>query len=142
GVGKTTLGRGLTDYFISKGIVARYISFPGHEPGTLGRFVDEIHHHPEKFGIDELEPTTCQLLHVAAHIDALQRTIWPALSAGEVVVMDRFWWSTLVYGRVGGADQESLSAMIDLEKHHWTGIVPAILFLLDRKEGVRPEQSP
>src|ERR1700722_2011213 len=119
GVGKTTLGRRLTDYLTSKGIASRYTSFPGHEPGTLGRLVYEIHHHPAQFGIDKLEPTTCQLLHVASHIDALRRTIRPALLAGEVVVMDRFWWSTLVYGRTGGADPESLSAMIGLEKHHW-----------------------
>jgi thymidylate kinase len=141
GVGKTTLGRRLTDYLTSKGVASRYISFPGHEPGTLGRLVYEIHHHPAQFGIDKLEPTTCQLLHVASHIDALHRTIRPALLAGEVVVMDRFWWSTLVYGRSGGANEESLSAMIDLEKRHWAGIVPAILFLLDRKEGVKPEHS-
>lgn len=142
GVGKTTLGLRLTTFLTSQGIAARYISFPGREPGTLGRIVYEIHHDPQQFGIDELEPTACQLLHVASHIEALHRTIRPALLAGEVVVMDRFWWSTLVYGRSGGADEESLSAMIDLEKQHWAGIAPAILFLLDRKDGVRPEHSP
>jgi thymidylate kinase len=142
GVGKTTLGRRLTDYLRSKGIVARYISFPGQEPGTLGRLVYKMHHRPAEFGIDKLEPTTCQLLHVASHIDALHRTIRPALLGGEVVVMDRFWWSTLVYGRSEGADEESLSAMIELEKRHWAEIVPAILFLLDRKEGVQREHSP
>jgi thymidylate kinase len=142
GIGKTTLGLRLTDYLTSKGIAARYIAFPGHEPGTLGRFVYEIHHHPEQFGIDELEPTTCQLLHVASHIDALQRTIRPALLAGDVLVMDRFWWSTLVYGHTGGADQESLSDMIKIERHHWAGIVPAIVFLLDRRKAARPEQTP
>ena len=32
--------------------------------------------------------------------------------------MDRFWWSTVAYGKVAGVDRESLELMVALESHH------------------------
>lgn len=142
GVGKTTLSKRAADWLTSQGVTSRYISFPGQEQGSLGKLVYDVHHAPERFGVADLEPTARQLLHVAAHIDALHRAIGPALAAGEYVVMDRYWWSTVVYGRVGSVDEKSIKLMIELEKVHWAEFRPAVVFLLDRAVAARPEQSP
>ena len=142
GVGKTTLSKRVTDWLAAQGIESRYISFPGQEPGGLGTLVYEVHHFPERFGVEDLDPTARQLLHVAAHIDALHRTIGPALAAGESIVMDRYWWSTVVYGRTNAVDEQSIKFMIELERVHWADFRPTVVFLVDRVVPVRPEQSP
>ena len=142
GVGKTTLSKRAAEWLADCGVRNRYISFPGQEQGSIGKLVYDLHHFPERFGVEGLEPTARQLLHVAAHIDALRRSIGPALAEGESIVMDRYWWSTVVYGRTTGVDEQSLNLMMELEKVHWADFRPTVLFLLDRVVPARPEQSP
>ena len=141
GTGKTTLSHSLVEWLTSQGQRARYVSSPGRIDGTLGELVYRIHHQPERFGVRDLFPTAKQLLHVAAHIDALYSSIIPALKSGETIVMDRFWWSTMAYGKVAGVDQESLRLMIALESHHWSHFRPTAMFLLDRPVPARNENS-
>jgi len=108
------------------------IAFPGREAGTLGNHVYQIHHAPERFGIKKMSPLSLQLLHVAAHIDAIENLIRPSLSRGELILLDRYWWSTWVYGLVGGAKEEFLQSIIHLERQVWGEIKPAAVFLLRR----------
>lgn len=49
------------------------------------------------------------------------------------MVLDRFWWSTLVYGTVGGAGTDALLAMIEVEQKAWRGVQPSMAFLVDRE---------
>lgn len=142
GTGKTTLSLRLVDWFASRGRQARHVSFPGQSKGTLGELVYNLHHYPERFGLGRVNPIARQLLHVAAHIDALHNTIIPALECGEIVVMDRFWWSTVVYGQAEGIDSDSLRLMTDLELCHWSHHRPTAIFLLERAIPVRIEHSP
>jgi len=132
GSGKTTLSRTFVEYLKGKDIACDLFAFPGMESGTLGKHVYELHHNPESFGIREINPTSTQLLHVAAHIDALETSILPAIKSGRWVVLDRFWWSTLAYGRLAGADERSLEAMIEIERQHWGAVRPAAVFLVLR----------
>jgi len=76
-----------------------------------------------------------------AHIDAVESTILPILNRGEHVVLDRYWWSTWVYGIVGGASPRSLRAMIDLELLHWGKVRPDLLFLVRRKTPLREQYT-
>jgi hypothetical protein len=101
--------------------------------------VYNLHHYPERFGLHGIDPTAGQLLHVAAHIDALHKTIIPALECGEIVVMDRFWWSTVAYGKTAGIDSDSLRLMIELELRHWAHHRPTAVFLLGRSIPARTE---
>lgn len=141
GVGKTTLAHALVEYFTASSVRADYYSFPGKEEGTLGHFVYDLHH---RVGAKHLvvDPTSLQLMHIAAHIDAIERQIRPALESGVTVVLDRFWWSTWIYGQSSGANASSLSAMIDLERAHWQEILPSAIFVVERASPFDEAQTP
>ena len=79
-----------------------------------------------------------QLLHIASHIDAIESVILPELRAGNSIVLDRFWWSTIVYGSVYGANVDSLKKLIEIEKIHWEEFLPACIFYLKRQNPLKP----
>jgi thymidylate kinase len=139
GVGKTRLAEALVDHLETLDIPSRYMAFPGKQAGTLGHLIYEVHHHTDRFGIMSLNATSRQLLHVAAQVDQIEGLILPAVRSGQIVVLDRFWWSVWVYGILDGADPESLNKMIDLERHHWSNVVPAAAFLVERAAPLRRE---
>jgi thymidylate kinase len=130
GAGKSTLAQGLADYFRSCGKACDEYCFPGSEKGTLGRHIYYLHHNFKALGIESINSASLQVLHVAAHIDGIERCIIPAINAGRDVILDRFWWSTWVYGMVSGVPRRSLKAMIKLECAHWGKTLPAALFLV------------
>jgi len=92
-----------------------------------------LHHQSEDFGVASIDPTSLQVLHVAAHIDALNRTLLPALAVGQTVILDRYWWSTLVYGMVNDVSDQALGLMVELESVAWRGKTPDVLFLVHRE---------
>ena len=61
--------------------------------GSVGKLVRQV---LEKKVI--LPSDALQLLFVADRSDHLKQTIKPALSAGKVVISDRYLWSTIAYG--------------------------------------------
>lgn len=137
-VGKSTLVEQLTIRLRQEGVTCEHLAFPGKEPCTLGHLVYDLHH--DKLGLDhkDVNPTSLQVLHIAAHIDAIEGRILPALQAGTWIVLDRYWWSTWVYGVAKKVPEESLKAMIGLEQLHWGQTMPDVLFLVER-ETVMPE---
>lgn len=141
GVGKSTLAIELAAQLRRSGHVVKLLASPGRTPGSLGRLVWEFHHDPEKFGVEKVHPTSLQLLHVAAHVDMIEEAIRPAIQRGECVVLDRFWWSTLVYGTEDGVLPAVLQNMVELEQHHWEDLRPTQVFLVSRDEPLRREHS-
>ena len=139
GAGKSTLAEWLSSHLRESGIRCILLSFPGKEKGTLGKHVYELHHDLARFAIDTVAPASLQLLHVAAHIDAIENRIKPLLSDGTTVVLDRFWWSTFVYGLIGGASRSVLDRMVAIERAVWDPVQPDQLFLVTRSEPLRPE---
>jgi thymidylate kinase len=139
GVGKSELAARFFKFMQQFGHSTELMSFPGKRPGTLGNLVYRLHHKPEEFGVASISPASMQVLHIAAHVDAIERQIIPALTAGTHVILDRYWWSTLVYGLAGGADKNTLEQMISVEKLAWKGIRPLIVFLIDRSGPLRAE---
>ena len=135
GVGKSTLAEQLTARLREAGVPCERLAFPGRQPGSLGRLIYNLHHDAPGLGLGDVSPTSLQVLHVAAHVDAIERDILPALSAGTWVVLDRFWWSTWVYGAALGVSERSLKAMIRLEQLHWGQTKPDMLFLVERQSG-------
>jgi thymidylate kinase len=139
GVGKSTLAAWFVDRLVGAGEPAELKSFPGNDPGSLGRLVYDIHHRSLDFGIERMTDASKQILHIAAHIDAIECSIKPAIQAGRTIVLDRFWWSTFVYGAVGGVPRRILELMIEVEKEAWQPLLPDIAFLIRRNAPLRPE---
>lgn len=139
GVGKTELSARFTAILKERGIAAKHLSFPGKDEGTIGRVVYDLHHAPQSFGVTKVAPASLQLMHIAAHVDAIESTILPALRAGTSVVLDRFWWSTKVYGLAAGGNRRMLDTMIDVELMAWGAVTPALVFLIQRNAPLRPE---
>ena len=131
-VGKSTLSEALADRLRSMGLMCDHLSFPGKEEGTVGHLVYKVHHEPASFGLNAITDISLQALHIAAHLDEIERRILPALQRGHWVVLDRYWWSTWVYGRAASVEVPTLDALIQAERLHWRDIRPDALFLIDR----------
>ena len=140
GVGKTSLSKEFSAYLNSIDKKCSYFSFPGNCTGTLGKHIYEIHHELSDVGIATINPTSLQLLHVASHIDAIESVFLPELRAGNSIVLDRFWWSTIVYGSVYGANADSLHKLIEIEKRHWAEFQPKCVFYLRRQSTLKPSK--
>ena len=141
GVGKTELSKQFTALLKSKGIRAQRLSFPGNEDATLGKLVYDLHHDSQSHGVARINPSSMQLMHIAAHLDAIESTILPALRAGISVILDRFWWSTKVYGLASGINNNVLSRMIQIEIAAWEEFLPTTIFLIRRKNPLRRESK-
>lgn len=137
--GKTTVSKLLAEEIYRHGKKCLWLAFPGSEPGTLGAEIYALHHDSR---FENVPPLSMQLLHVAAHIEALSRRILPALNEGTWVVLDRFWWSTWVYGLAAEADRQSLSTAIEIERKCWGAHQPTAAFLLNRDLPHRKIQPP
>ncbi|MCM1295339.1 MAG: hypothetical protein NC311_07330 [Muribaculaceae bacterium] len=115
-VGKSTISNLVFQRLKGMGVECVLYQYPGNADGTLGKIVYDIHHQR----INELEypldPLSIQMLHVAAHIDLLNKKIIYDIDNGKYVLLDRYWWSTLAYGISDGIKKEKLSKLIDIEK--------------------------
>lgn len=140
--GKTTLCEDLHGFLIERDLPVRAFSFPGNTLGTLGELVNRIHHkHKDEFGVPHMNPCSKQILHIAAHIDLIEAKIKPLLEDGVWILLDRFWWSTYVYGLESGVSEKSLELMIQLEKEAWGEHKPDHLFLIDTEEPMRSDEN-
>ncbi len=107
-------------------------AFPGSASGSLGRHVYALHHSPTEFGVDHLRPDSLQLMHVAAHLDAINGWIAAAIQSKKVILLDRFWWSTYVYGLVAGLPETTIDRIVGIELPFWRANPPDGVFLLSR----------
>jgi len=141
GIGKSHLATLLTSHLAVVGLSVVQFSFPGRREGSLGNLIYSIHHSAKSLGVTEITPIALQVLHIAAHLDEIISTILPALESGLWVVLDRFWWSTWVYGVAAGADRRCLDLLIEAEKLAWSGVQPAAIFVVERDRAIREEHS-
>lgn len=141
GVGKTTLIQNTSDFLSESNIPFLSLSFPGKTPGTLGNLIDRVHHSPSELDVKQITPLAVQALHIAAHLDAIETRIKPALNEGIAVLLDRTWWSTLVYGKVTKVNESVLMKLIEAEELCWGEITPAKVFLVQRASAFRAEHN-
>ena len=139
GVGKSELAERLAQVLSASSVDCELLAFPGREPGTLGSLVYSLHHAPDRLGVQGLSATALQAMHIAAHIDAIEARILPAIKAGKSIILDRYWWSTKVYGLVGGANAEVIEQLIRAEMLSWGAVKPSVLFLIRRMQPLRDE---
>jgi thymidylate kinase len=141
GIGKSHLSKELAIHLKDLGVSVLLVSFPGRREGSLGDLVYRVHHDPKSFGVREMVPLALQALHIAAHLDEITSIILPALRAGTWVVLDRFWWSTWVYGVNAGAKRETLELLITAELATWNNVRPAIVLVVERERAIHEEQT-
>lgn len=82
-----------------------------------------------------------QALHIAAHLDAIESKLRPRVLSGECLILDRYWWSTWVYGMAGGVSEDVLDPLIEAEVAMWGPAQPDIIFLVRRSAPTNREMS-
>lgn len=134
GVGKTTTIAEVEKRLSAAGRTCVCLSFPGNETRTLGAHIYKLHHQPAHYDVAELSSLSLQILHIAAHVDSIERRILPLIRQGTTVLLDRYWWSTWAYGIANGVPLSQLESIIRVEKLVWGGVTPTNLFLLSRSK--------
>lgn len=92
GSGKSTVAKLLVEYLKDKGVPAIYTREPGGSI-TAERIRKIILEDSE----DVMDGLTEAYLFVASRNEHLKKTVLPALEEGTVVVMDRYFYSSLAY---------------------------------------------
>lgn len=126
GAGKSTQAALLADALCARGHAVLRTREPGGAPGAerlrsllLGGEID-------------WSSKAETMLHFAARMEHVEKTIRPALAAGMWVVCDRFYDSTLAYQGYGqGADRDFIQALTGL-----VGLVPDLTLVLDVPDAV------
>ena len=139
GVGKSTLANAVCEALRQRGQDSVVVSSPGRQHGSLGQLVYRLHHEPESYGIAAVSPLTNQILHLAAQADTIEREIIPALVAGKSIVLDRCWWSTIVYARAAGLDTSGVLALRTLASHVWRKVPVSAIVFVQRTTPLRNE---
>lgn len=124
GSGKTSHIPYLVEYLHEKG----YNVFSTREPGgtSIGEQIREVIHNLKNV---EMHPRTETLLYQAARAQIVEQVIKPRLKAGEIVISDRYYDSTIAYQGYG--HQQDLEQVRALVKYATGGLVPDLTVLLD-----------
>jgi thymidylate kinase len=136
GSGKTSLSTRVGSELRKAGRGATVAALPGRTPGSLGDLVYRIHHDPTSAGLHGLTPSALQALHIGAQLDAIETRLLPGLRSGESLILDRYWWSTWVYGRRQGVDAVLLDSLVATQASLWGGVTPDVIFLLHRSRSI------
>lgn len=123
GSGKSTQARLLADALRARGHDVVLTREPGGSPGA-----EEIRALVLQGDPDRWSAETELLLFTAARRDHLERTIEPALAAGQIVICDRFADSTRMYQGVSRGD---LRAAVDQLHALMIGREPDLTVLID-----------
>jgi dTMP kinase len=107
--GKSVQAQRLADWLRSGGRDVVSVHEPGSTP--VGERVRDIVLHAQEI---PLGPNAQALLYSTARAQLVRDVIRPALAAGKIVIVDRFYDSTLAYQGFGhGADLDQLRAVTD-----------------------------
>lgn len=124
GSGKTSHIPHLVSFLREQG----YTVFPTREPGgtSIGEQIREVIHDLKNA---EMHPRTETLLYQAARAQIVEEVIKPRLAAGEIVLSDRYFDSTIAYQGYGhGQPLEQVRQLV----HYATGgLTPDLTILLD-----------
>ena len=123
GAGKTTQAAILATYLKEQGRTVHLWREPGAT--AAGEAIRDILLDPDT----DLAPMAEMLLYQAARAHLVATRVKPALAAGEVVILDRFWYSTAAYQGHGlGLDLEAIRKVSEIAVG---GLEPEHVFLLD-----------
>jgi dTMP kinase len=102
--------------------------FPTREPGgtSIGEQIREVLHNLKNA---EMNPRTETLLYQAARAQFVEQILRPHLTAGELVLSDRYADSTIAYQGYG--HQQNLEQVRSLVQYATGGLMPDLTILLD-----------
>ena len=123
GSGKSTQARLLAEAFRQAGHAVRLTREPGGSEGA-----EQIRRLLVEGDPDRWSPETEILLFTAARRDHVEKTIRPAIAAGETVISDRFADSTRVYQ---GAVRSDLRPLVDTLHAQVIELEPDLTFIID-----------
>jgi dTMP kinase len=124
GSGKSTQLNLFCDWLRQQGKTVVQCRDPGSTP--LGEAIRDILLQRHDLAIDR---TAEMLLYMAARAQMVKQIIQPALSAGSVIVSDRYLLANVVYqGHAGGLD---VAMLWQIGQFITQGIEPDLTFLLD-----------
>ncbi|WP_137701511.1 dTMP kinase [Marimonas lutisalis] len=133
GSGKSTQARHLDGRLREEGYDTLLTREPGGSPGA-----EEIRALVLEGDPDRWSAETEILLFTAARRDHLERTIWPALEAGKVVICDRFVDSTRMYQ---GLSRGDLRAQVDALHELMIGTEADLTLLFDMDPGLGHQRA-
>jgi dTMP kinase len=124
GSGKTSQIPTLVEYLRERGCII----FPTREPGgtSISEQVRNILHDLKNA---EMHPHTETLLYQAARAQIVEEVIRPRLKAGEIIISDRYFDSTIAYQGYG--HQQNLNEVRALVNYATGGLMPDLTILLD-----------
>jgi dTMP kinase len=124
GSGKTSHLPSLVDHLRQRG----YKVFPTREPGgtSIGEQIRVVIHDLKNA---EMHPRAETLLYQAARAQIVEEVIRPRLAAGEIVISDRYYDSTIAYQGYG--HKQDLQRVKELVGYATGGLVPDMTILLD-----------
>jgi dTMP kinase len=134
GSGKTSHVPALVEYLREKG----YTVFPTREPGgtSISEQIREVIHSLKN---PEMHPHTETLLYQAARAQIVEQVIRPRLTAGEIIISDRYADSTVAYQGYG--HQQDIEQVRALIRYATGGLVPDLTILLDLEVEVGLERK-
>jgi dTMP kinase len=130
GTGKSLQAAALVDWLRPQGFAVRHLREPGSTP--TGEALRRLLLDPSTC---DLEPLTEALLFSAARGEMLRREVRPAVAAGEIVLVERCYLSTLVYQGVARGQPLELLHAITAAVHG--ELWPDRVFVLDVDEATR-----
>lgn len=124
GSGKTSQMGPLVEWLRARG----YKTYPTREPGgtSISEQIRSILHSLRNA---EMHPRTETLLYQAARAQIVEQVIKPHLAAGNVVISDRYYDSTIAYQGYG--HQQNLDDVRALVQYATGGLMPDLTILLD-----------
>jgi len=124
GSGKTSHVPALVEYLRGEG----HTVFPTREPGgtSIGEQIRLVIHDLKNV---EMHPRAETLLYQAARAQIVEQVIRPRLEAGEVVISDRYFDSTIAYQGYG--HEQDLMQVRALVAYATGGLKPDLTVLLD-----------
>lgn len=123
GTGKSTQARALVRALRRRGVPAS--SFREPTRGTHGRAIRAL----AARGEGACTPEEELRLFVADRREDVERNLKPALAKGRVVVLDRYYFSTIAYQGAKGVDRE------EIRRLHRFAVRPDLTFILDLPAG-------
>jgi len=129
GVGKTTQARLLAAHLRGQGLAVVLTKEPTE--GLFGQEIRRLREH----GRDHVSAVQEFALFLADRLEHVREVIGPGLTAGKIIIVDRYYYSSMAYQGARGLDP----AVIAAHHAHWLP-EPDLVLLLEAPPAVRQQR--